>query len=123
MTKLTLVILSLAYLPSAFADEGKVCAAIKSCDVVQVSKIGRKKSTSKNNLKFDELCGADVHSLPLKGGMELELAIKNNQVIVKLNGAGTAVATKKVSLAAKKLTIKYVAKKEGEPNVNVSCTP
>ncbi|RZA08821.1 MAG: hypothetical protein EOP11_03695 [Proteobacteria bacterium] len=127
MTKLTLALLSLALLPSAFAEDGKICAAIKSCDVVQVSKVGRKKSTSKNNLKFDELCGADLHSLPLKGGMELELAIVKDKVEAKLKGAdGAVLSSKKAALDAKKIAIKYRAK-QADPkdlaSVDISCKP
>jgi hypothetical protein len=120
MTKL--LILSLVLLPAfASANEGKTCAAIKSCEVTQVSKSGRKKSTSKNKLNFDYLCDADVHSLPLKGGMELELAIVKKQVVAALKDGGKALTTKKAALDAKKLVIKFRAKQEGQASVEIAC--
>lgn len=107
----------------ALAEEGKTCAAVKSCDVTQVTKVGRKKSTAKNKLNFDYLCDSDVHSLPLKGGMELELAIVKKKVVASLKAAGAPVVTKTAGLSAKKIALKYKAKKEGEPSVDIVCKP
>lgn len=123
MTKLFFLLATACLAIPAYAEEGKTCAAIKSCDVTQVSKVGRKKSTSKNKLNFDYLCDADVHSLPLKHGMELELAIVNKKVVATLKSAGATVATKKAALDAKKVAIKFKPKQEGQPSADIVCKP
>lgn len=119
MNKLLVVVSLLLAATPAFAEEGKTCAAIKSCDVTQVAQTGRKKSTTKNKLTIDYLCDADVHSLPLKGGMELELAIVKNHVVAKLNSAGATVVTKKAAVDAKKIVIKHQAKDKS--SVAITC--
>ena len=105
-----LALSALAFFPnSAFAEGDKVCAAITHCDIVQFKKEDKKKSTFNEALKFDELCGADEHVLPMRGNRELVLTIAKGKVLGILYGTKrtTMLAKRFVSLKAEKLELAY----------------
>lgn len=125
MKHLFLALLASLALPhGAYAEETKTCAAIKQCRVVQKGKAGKKAENFIRRLRFDELCGADQHSLPLEKNQELEISLDKENVVARLIGAGGAeLAKKRIKLTDQKLELKYRPKRAGELSVEISCKP
>lgn len=125
MKHLFLALLASLALPhGANAEEAKTCAAIKQCRVVQKGKAGKRAENFIRRLRFDELCGADQHSLPLEKNQELEISLDKENVVARLIGAGGAeLAKKRAKLTDQKLELKYKPKQKGELSIEVSCKP
>ncbi len=115
---------ALPFIHEARAEEGKTCAAIKQCRVVQKGKAGKKAESFIRRLRFDELCGKDQHSLPLERDQELEISLDKESVVARLLGAGgSELARKRAKLTDQKLELKYKPRQAGELAVDVNCKP
>ena len=122
MKNIGLLTLALLLPRLAHAESGKTCAALNDCRVKQSSVQQKKRASYIRHLHVDAFCDADVHSLPLEGGMELELSLKGKQAQAKLTKGGVTLASRLVALEAEKLTLTYRAKDAGGLSAEVTCT-